>query len=228
MTTLTVADYADTGQWRLIVNIHPSGMTAFLENTLHDDVEPQQLFSTRWEPDRENLLHNIENAVYDNPRMLDDFSARIILFDRRTMFIPTALVEENDGIEEDYFTDLYHAAKQDVMVETDRDLTAAYSLAPGLKSFLNRTFPGARVSSNLMTQVSRLRKDNSGKGLTMSVTHRDQEREADFILLDGEALISASTHSVGCPEDIIYHLYNIIDAYGYNPDDVMVPEPYRI
>ena len=228
MTTLTVADFADTGQWRLIVNIYTSGMTAFLDNTLHDDVEPQQLFSTRWEPDAETLLNNIENAVYDNPRMLDDFSARIILFDRRTLFIPTVLAEESEGAEEDYYTDLYHAAKEDVIIETDGDITAASSLAAGLKGFLSRTFPGARISSNLMAQVSRLRKENAGKGLMMSVTPREQEREADFILLDGSDLISASTHSVAAPEDIIYHTYNIIDSYGYNAADVEVPEAYRL
>ncbi len=228
MTTLTVADFADTGQWRLIVNIYTTGMTAFLENTLHDDVEPQQLFSARWEPDAENLLHNIENAVYDNPRMLDDFSARIILFDRRTLFIPTLLAEETEGAEEDFYTDLYQAAKEDVIVESDGDITAASSLAPGLKGFLSRTFPGARISSNLMSQVARLRKESAGKGVSMHVTPREQEKEADFILLDGSSLISASTHPIGDSEDIVYHAYNIIDAYGYDADEVDVPEAYRL
>ena len=97
MTTLTVADFADTGQWRLIVEIHTDGMKAMLENTLHDDLEPQILFSTAWDEDADALLRHIENTVYDNPRMLDDFSARILLFDRRTLFIPTHIAEQHEG-----------------------------------------------------------------------------------------------------------------------------------
>lgn len=228
MTTLTAADYADTGQWRLIVNIYPTGMTALLENTIHQDVETQQLFSITWEADADTLLHNIENAVYDHPRILDDFSACIILFDRHTLFIPTFLVEEEEGLEEEFFTSLYNAEGSDVISETDKDLTAVSSLAPGLKGFLSRTFPGARVSTNLMYQVSRLRKENGERGKTMTVTLRETQNEADFILLDGEKLISASTHTINAPADVTYHIYNIIDSYNINVAEVDIPEKYRL
>ena len=65
MNGLTVADFADTGQWRLILKIFNTGIVAYLENTIHTDLEPQMLFSTQWEADGVNLLRNIENAVYD-------------------------------------------------------------------------------------------------------------------------------------------------------------------
>lgn len=227
MTTLTVADYADTGQWRLIVNIYTNGMTALLENTLHADMAPQQLFSSSWEVDSDTLLHNIENAVYDNPRVLDDFSARILLFDRRTIFIPTKIVEESEGVEEEIYTALYRAERGDVISETDRDLTAVSSLVPGLKGFLNRTFPGARVSTNLMHQVSELRKHSEKKGKRMVVTARPEVNEADFILLDGENLITASTHTVKSDTDVTYYIYNIIDSYGIDPCEVDIPEKYQ-
>lgn len=227
MTTLTVADFADTGQWRLILNIHPTGINALLENTLHKDVEPQRLFATRWDNDPDNLLHHIENAVYDNPRVLDDFSARIVLFDRRTLFIPTVVIEENESEAEEIYTSLYTAKEADVVCETEGDLTAASSLAPGLKGFLQRTFPGARIATNLMMQVTQLRKENSGSGKRMTVTVRDEDKEADFILLDGVSLVSASTHTVNGLEDITYHIYNIIDTYGLDPSEVEIPEKYR-
>ncbi len=67
MTALTAADYADTGQWRLIVKIFADGISAYLENTLHDDVEPQELFTSSWENNPDGLLQRIENAVYDHP-----------------------------------------------------------------------------------------------------------------------------------------------------------------
>ncbi|MDE6299164.1 MAG: hypothetical protein K2M10_05925, partial [Muribaculaceae bacterium] len=64
MNGLTAADYADTGQWRLIVRIYLSGMSAFIENTIHTDLAPQLLFSSEWECEPDDLLNHIENAVY--------------------------------------------------------------------------------------------------------------------------------------------------------------------
>lgn len=217
MNGLTAADFADTGQWRLILKIFPTGMNAHLENTLHPDLEPQMLFSTQWEDDGANLLRNIENAVYDHPRVLDDFSARIIIYDRKVLFMPTELVEETEGAEETFYTSLYETEASDVITETDRDITVAYAPASGLKGFLNRTFPGARIGCNLMGAVKRFRNDGDGKRICIFV----RNWEADFILLDGQNLISASTHSWTAPSDISYHGFNILDVYGVNPSDVV-------
>ncbi len=218
MNGLTAADFADTGQWRLILKIFPTGMNAHLENTLHPDLEPQMLFSTQWEADGVNLLRNIENAVYDHPRVLDDFSARIIIFDRKVLFMPTELVEETEGAEEAFYTSLYASDASDVITETDGDITVAYAPATGLKGFLNRTFPGARIGCNLMVVVKKFRNDGSGKRLCLDI----RDGEADFILLDGQNLISASTHSWIDPADIAYHGFNILDVYGVSPSEVIV------
>ncbi len=40
MNGLTAADFADTGQWRLIVRIYRGGISAHLENTLHEGLSP--------------------------------------------------------------------------------------------------------------------------------------------------------------------------------------------
>ena len=218
MNGLTAADYADTGQWRLIVRIYPTGVSAHLENTLHPDLEPQLLFSSVWERGADTLLRNIENAVYDHPRVLDDFSARIIVFDSRTLFLPTALAEEAEGMEETFYTSVYTADAADVMTDTDGDITAAYSPVPGLKGFLSRTFPGARVECNLMAQVRRHRREGSGLRLFIEA----REREADYILLDGESLLSASTHEWREGADIVYHAVNIMDVYGVLKSGVAV------
>ncbi len=218
MTALTAADYADTGQWRLIVKIFADGISAYLENTLHDDVEPQELFTSSWENNPDGLLQRIENAVYDHPRVLDDFSARIVVFDRRTLFMPTELLVETEDAEDEFYKEVYDADEEDIMCDTDGDITAAFSLAPGLKSFLNRTFPGARLGCNLMRSVADLRKE--GEGLRLYLVIR--EKETDFILLDGRDLISASTHSCECGADIAYHGFNLMNVYGIDPKDVMV------
>ena len=218
MTTLTAADYADTGQWRLIVNIFTTGISAYLENTIHKDVEPQELFSTFWDSPSGDLLKHIENAVYDHPRVLDDFSARIVVYDRKTLFMPTELLTETEGSEEAYYTSVYPGEEADVMCDTDKDVTAAFMLAPGLRGFLGRTFPGARISSHLMDIVSANRR--TGEGLRLVV--RVRKGEADYVLFTDDALLSASTHSWSRGEDICYTAFNLLDVYGANPAETEI------
>lgn len=215
---MTAADYADTGQWRLIVRIYPDGMTAHLENTLHSDVEPQELFTSKWDVDSGALLQHIENSVYDHPRMLDDFSARITVYDPRTAFIPTELLLDTEGVEDHYYTMLYGGEPEDVMVDTDRDVTATSCLVAGLKGFLNRTFPGARVCNHLMEEVRHERKKGDGKRLKITL----REKDADFVLLDGEKLLSATTRNYFEGGDIAYYSFNLFSVYGVNPKEVSV------
>ena len=218
MATLTPADYADTGQWRLLIKIKPDGMSAHLENTLHEGVEPLLMFESKWDAEDDAFLKKVENAVYEHPRVLDDFATKIILFDRKTLFMPTQVAEEEEGNEEKIYTSLYPGENEDIMIDTDRDITAVYNLGKGLKSFLLRTFPGARISSNLMDALKNVRKIN--QGLSIYIFKRDGE--SDYIFLDGSNLISASTHFTDTDVDTLYHAFNILDAYGYSAPDVKI------
>ena len=218
MYVLTASDFADTGQWRLLLNIGCTGLEAFLQNTLHPEIEPQPLCAVKWEMNRDMLKKNIEEAVYNNPRLLDDFATRITIFDPRTLFIPTELAEESQDAELILYQKVYSAEDADIMTDTDRDITAAWSLAPGVKSFLLRTFPGSRISCNLMDKVRNLRKTNRG----LSLFGFARENEVDIIMLDNDNLISASTHEWHHTDDIAYLMINLLEVYGYKLTDVAV------
>lgn len=215
MYQLTAADFADTGQWRLLLNIGVTRLEAFLENTLHPELDIQPLCHAEWELNKDELRKNIEEAVYNNPRLLDDFATRIVLYDPRTLFIPTEIAEEKAGAEEEIYKKIYPADDADIMTDFDRDLTVAWSLAPGVKSFLMRTFPGARITCNLMDRVRDLRKQN--KGLYLYIMARKEE--ADLILLDDNNLISASTHEWRHPDDLAYLAFNLLEVYNYKPGE---------
>ena len=212
MYKLTAADFADTGQWRLLLNISTTGLDAFLENVINPEIELQALCSVKWEQDKDRLLQNIEDAVYNNPRLLDDFSTRIVLFDSHTLFIPTEIAEKTSEAENDLYKKVYTAETRDIMTDTDSDITAVWSMAPGIKSFLMRTFPGALITSNLMNKVKTLR--NNSKGIQLHAIAR--KGEVDIILLDNNRLISASTHEWMSSDDIAFLLLNLLDIYDYN------------
>lgn len=218
MYKLTAADFADTGQWRLLLKISQTGLEAFLTNTIHTDIEPQILCTASWEPDRKKLLKNIEETIYNNPRLLDDFATRIILFEPHTLFIPTEIAEESAGAEENIYRKVYKAEEQDIMTDSDSDITAAWSMAPGIKSFLLRTFPGARITCNLMDKFKILRKNN--EGLTLHIYIRGNE--TDFILLNENLLISASTHPIASTREIEDMKTNLLKAYEFDSSEVKI------
>lgn len=210
MYNLTAADFADTGQWKLILKIGCRSLEAFLENTIHPEIEPQLICKASWPQNKDLLKKNIEEAVYSNPRLLDDFATNIILYDPRTLFIPTLIAEEKAGAEEEIYQKVFTAETADIMTDFDKDITAAWSLAPGVKSFLMRTFPGARITCNLMHKVRTLRKNNEG----LSLRAFAKPDEVDIILLDGKNLISASTHEWSHPDDVAFLTLNLLDVYG--------------
>lgn len=215
---LTAADFADTGQWRLLLEIGVTGLKAALENTLHPELKPQPLCEASWDFNKDKLRENIEEAVYSNPRLLDDFSTRIILYDPRTLFLPTQVAEEAPGAEEELYKKVYVADDVDIMSDFDKDLTAVWCLAPGIKAFLMRTFPGARITCNLMEKVRQLRKEN--ENLTLFIFSR--KNEADLILLDGKDLISAATHECHHPDDVAFRAFNLLEVYDKKLEEVRI------
>lgn len=218
MTVLTAADYADTGQWRLLVDISTTGISAFLENTLHEDVELQPLFSSSWDENPDSLLENIENAVYDHPRVLDDFATRINVHDPRAIMVPEGFETEDEGTEESVYAELFDAKESDVFIDRHDGVCAVYSLCPGLKGFLSRTFPGSRIECNLMHSLKKTPTPESGYNLHIA----NSNGETVFILLGIDGLLSASSHVCRDGADIAYHAFNILDVYGVNPKDTMV------
>lgn len=218
MTRLTPSDYADTGQWRLLIKIFRTGMSAQLNNTLHEDVEPFVLFDTEWEADDDNILFKIEETVYSHPRVLDDFAAKIVLYEPNCLFIPSELIDDEEGNEEKYYTTLFPCEPCDIMTERDRDISVAYNPGKGVKSFLKRTFPGTRITSNLMDAVKAKRIRNTGKSLFII----ERDKESDFILLDGKNLISASTHQTLNGSDTLYQAFNILRAYDIKIGDLKI------
>ena len=218
MHTLTAADFADTGQWRLIITIGFSGLEAWLENTIHTDIAAQNLCSCHWEADRSQLRACLEEAVFNTPRLLDDFATKIILFDKHTLFIPTHVAEEIEGGEVKLYNEIYVAQPSDVMYDRFRDITAVWSMAPGIKNFLLRTFPGARITCNLLEKVKKAF-ENSIEPTLMIFKRGD---EADFILTEGSNLLAASTRNITGEIDLSPVFEEIVEAYGLSLEQVNV------
>lgn len=219
----------DIADWRLLASISSYGIGAWLRHA--DPVQPLvTALSCNWKDGKdENLLDCIENAVYDHPQVLDDFSADIVVIAPRTVVVPTMLVADDEEKALSLYNKVYPAEGADLMAEGVGDATMLYSLTPGLYAFLQRTFPGARLHSHLAVLASRLCERSSDMPrLYIDIRCAGGEDsgikkgEVDFVAFDRQTLLMCVTHQWHHPEDITYHLFNIMHVFGLDPAKTQV------
>ncbi len=210
-------DYLDTGQWHLAVDISRHGFGAWLLPDESLGATPRVIIQMAWHPSDEGLLERIEDAVYDNPTVLDDYSADIIVETDRQLWLPADLYPTDEDCADAYVS-IYGGDILDVMINDLGKEKCAFMLTPGLKSFMQRSFPGARIWSQqaLLKQAS-LQPHESFKCL-LDI----RQSSFDFILFSRGELLSASTHLWKTETDIAYALLNILQTYDAPTPDTEI------
>lgn len=208
------ANFTDTGQWKLIVYVSAHGICALLKNTELPELPPVTLLSRSWSCPVADVLPNIEAAVYDNPRMLDDYATEIIVCTPKALWIPSALMEDEE-FDPRWFSAVYPAADEDISMEYGSMESVLFSLVPGLNSFLRRTLPGCRVSSHLSVLKSLFRRlsplvEPSPASGTVFVNVR--EGEADFFVFKDRRFFCGAVHPWSTHSDIAYFVTLVAEA----------------
>lgn len=217
-TPAQAVDFTDTGVWRLIIYISCRGMTALLKHT-EDPAQPLvRLFSTSWDDDGAPLLQKIESAIYDHPRVLEDYATDIIVETPRLTWMPDELLDLEDA-ESTVFYSIFPTVNGEFLSEQSAGITALYSLCDGLGAFISRTIPGARVRPHISILVDRLRR-LSAETPVVYVDVRDGE--ADLIAFDGKQLLSTVTHKWQAPADVAYRIFQLADALGLSAESLIV------
>lgn len=201
-------DFLDTGQWHLAVDISKHGFGAWLLPDESLGTVPRVIIRTDWPTSDEGLLTRIEDTVYDNPTVLDDYSADIIVECDRQLWLPSALYPTDDDCA-DAYNSVYGGDILDVMVNDVGSEKCAFMLTPGLKSFMQRSFPGARIWSQLSLLKEASRQPHESFRCLLDIRHTS----FDLILLCRGELITASTHQWKTEADIAYTLLNILQSY---------------
>lgn len=207
-------DRADTGQWRLVIYISRTSLEAWLQ-PIADPRASRRIVNVGWEPagDEADLLRKIENAVYDNPSLLDDYSADIIIETDRAMVVPAEVINDEER-SEDEFNAIYGCDPEDMMTDRVRDKGVLWWLTPGLPAFLSRTFPGARVSSHLSVLLKYIEGLRLSDGEVMVLNTR--EGSCDVLLMKEGSLKTVSTQPASNPEEAIYRLLRAADVYRFS------------
>ncbi|MDE6670431.1 MAG: DUF3822 family protein [Muribaculaceae bacterium] len=141
----SAAELADTGRWHLVVRIGDKSAEAWL-NYIADNSRPNRLFAIDFD-DSETHIEQLERAVYDNPRVLDDFSTDVIIDTDRVLWTPKSA---NDPETVHLMADtLWPDLANDVLTDRTGTEVCHFALTPGLATCMQRTFPGARVVCGL-------------------------------------------------------------------------------
>lgn len=211
------ADMLDTGQWHLAVDISERGLGAWLIPDESLGRVPKTLVDEHWEPSDEGLLTRIENAVYDNPTILDDYSADIVIESNRQLWLPSEFYPTDDDCAEAYVS-VYGGDILDVMVNDLGTEKVAFMLVGGLKSFMQRSFPGARIwSQQALLKGAALTAPGGNKTL---VDIRDGN--VDFVTIRHDELLSVSSHPWKTETDIVYPLFLTFQTYGVDSKETEV------
>ena len=224
-TTYRAVRIEDTADWRLIIHISHTGVSAYLKNE-EDPMEPLiTLFTENWSREDSGLLHRIETAVYDHPQLLDDFSTEIIINTEKSIWVPRKEIEREASSEDAYrdetdlFNLVYKASEEDIFIDEQGDRTCLYTLVPGLLPFIRRTLAGARTWCQQTLAVRRFGEQVSD----MPRFYVDiREGEADYYGFDGKKLLFAVTHPWREMMDIAYRVFNMLDIWKLDKANTQV------
>lgn len=219
---------ADTGQWRMIVTVSFSGISAILRNVMYPGVNPVPLFRKDWVADESNILDFVEAAVYDNPRLLDDFSTQILIYTAKSLWIPAELTEDEE-YDEKFFTSVYPSRPEDIFADFGDKEVCLYTLAPGLNSFFQRTLPGCKIASH----ISILKREFQKSELSFSHDFSNvvpfetiyincRREDADFFAFQNGNFLSGVTHRWKSFSDLVYWALLLCKVYDLDPEEMRI------
>lgn len=209
----------DNADWRLVIRISASNLKAYLKNSADSDAPLRLVADTDWNSDNDaDTLNAIQNAVYASPAMLDDYEADIILEADNCIFVPEEAIEA-PGDAEFLYSKVFKADEEDIYIDRFNGIACLYRPVEGLKSFTDRTFPGARVASALSTLICHFR-DQATDNPRIYVHIR--EGKADIMAFDKRNLLCAATHPWHNPEDIVYYTLLTCNATGIDAAEANV------
>lgn len=213
--------FSDTGQWKQIISIGCDHFTAVLKSISDPEENPVVIVNQKWDEEGgSDILGRVESAVYENPRILDDFATRIIISTPKSLWIPSDLTED-DEFDTRLFTSVYPARQEDISSDFDDDEVCAYTLCPGLNAFLRRSIPGCRICCSLSAVKSYFQTEELGRITREGVSSPSygmyinvHGRFADIFCFRNGRMLTGTMHSWKEPADIAYLATLVSTSYG--------------
>ena len=215
-TAPAVPVFMDHAEWRLIVYIGTGRLAAYMARTGQPEAVPALVVEKQWDVREESdQLRGVEEAVYSCPSLLDDFEADIVLHTSTSVFVPTEALSQ-PGDASLLYAPIRELSDEDIFECAHGELSALCCPAKGLRSFLDRTFPGARVAPHLAVLENYMRRQTQRDGrLYVNI----DEKSVDVLAFRGENLLCAASHEWHDPADVVYYAFLTFAEAGFDGGD---------
>lgn len=213
MNTEAAPIFMDHADWLLIVSIDTGRLRAYMVRAGQPETPPTLAVDKSWAVREEaDQLRGVEEAVYSCPSLLDDFEADIVLHTPTSIFVPTeALSQPGDAAL--LYSPIRELPDEDIFENSQGDISTLCCPAKGLRSFLERTFPGARVAPHLGVLESYMRRQTSAEGrLYVNI----DESTVDILAFRGDSLLCAATHEWHDAADVVYYAFLTFAEAGFD------------
>lgn len=210
--------YADPRRYNLILTLGTSRLQGWFVPYGRTDVAPVKVVDTTYTPDADRTLTQIENSVYDNPILLEEYDSRIIVDTTRQLLFPA---QAPQSLIEQAMNRFYECDSSDVFVNRLDSATLAFTLCRGLKSFLGRTFAGVSPMHRLTPLYKRFANETDAPGITRVYADLDAPY-LHLLAFNGTSLLHASTHRAATTADAAYFIFTLRQRLGLATDSVKI------
>jgi len=216
----SLPDISDHARWRLLLTVGESCVRA----VFHDQAAKRQLLylDRNWHCDPADALGRIEDAIYEDPAILDDYITGILVRPTRMILVPSAEIDPGDEeAAADMLSLLDLSENKDVWIEpVEASLTAVFSTPAGVKDFLLRSFPTEDVHFALRPMLAYLLSGQTPVAERVWV-HFD-ERTLDIVAMAGGMPVLVNTRAYNDPADAAYYIIMAMRALSLSESDAEV------
>lgn len=186
-----------------------------IDYILFTDSQPDSLITGNIELDLSsgNYLKAVQNAVYDNPLLLDDYGkCRIIVESMHFVMLPGECDEwEAENVMATTFPDADADVAMCALQRCGTNL--AFEITSGVLSFLQRTFNTPPIYHHLHPLCEHYKRLNEGTEISRMFLNMSPSR-MDMVMYSKGLMTLANSYDYHSPEDAAYFALHAWDSMG--------------
>ena len=215
----------DTRRWNLYLGLD----SAAIDVMAYCPMDEHSLISATVPLDDNEPDHckAIEEAIYDNPLLLNDFNKVTVVSRSDYRTIIPGYLSDNVDLACDIASEIGGRPENspDTPVLIDKlpllDCAIAHFMESDLYYFLTRTFTGVKFIHRLSSLTRFFHGTNRGPGSMLTFVNLRSD-SMDIVLFTGNSLLLANTYSWTTPEDVIYYIMAVRQAFDVEKDKAVV------
>lgn len=208
----TFPDISDHQRWQLQLTAGHNGVRA----NYFDVISPRAFVHTdqHWRCDPADALRKIEDTIYDNPDIVDDYTTCILVRPVQMVFLPADSLPPDADEEARELADLVDACEnKDVWSEELLPgIRAVYTTPGGVRDFLTRTFPTEDVQLALRPMARHVAAWGAD-GAEKVWVHLDADT-LDIIAMAGGKPVIINTREYHGAADAAYYVVSVVRTLG--------------